>query len=344
MKLSKLQLITVASVLVFGVTSCENQDITFDDYEGGSSVYFAYQYPVRTIVLGESEDFDTTIDNEHRCQIYATMGGVYKNEKRISVDIDVDNTLCDNLYFEDGSPVVAMPSDYYSLGGDQIVLDNDKWGYVDVQFTDAFFADPNSLKNTYVIPLVMSNVVNADRILTGTPLIEGDTPVRTNSAYWNVQPKDFVLYCLKFINPWHASYLRRGIDRVTRDGETETIDRGVVYVEDSEVCKVTTAGLKQCIFPVTLDLGEGEELTCDLLLTFDDNNHCTITSNTEGYTAQGEGDFVKDADSWANKKRDALHLSYSIDFGNINMQTNDTLVVQTRGVGGEQFTPTYNAN
>ena len=230
------------------------------------------------------------------------------------------------------------------MGGDQIVLDNDQWGYVDVQFTDAFFAEPNSLKNTYVIPLVMSNVVNADRILTGTPLIEGDTPVRTNSAYWNVQPKDFVLYCLKFINPWHASYLRRGIDRVTRDGETETIDRGVVYVEDSEVCKVTTAGLKQCIFPVTLDLGEGEELTCDLLLTFDDNNHCTITSKTEGYTAQGEGDFVKDADSWANKKRDALHLSYSIDFGNINMQTNDTLVVQTRGVGGEQFTPTYNAN
>ena len=159
MKLSKLQLITVASALVFGVTSCENQDITFDDYEGGSSVYFAYQYPVRTIVLGESEDFDTTIDNEHRCQIYATMGGVYKNEKRISVDIDVDNTLCDNLYFEDGSPVVAMPSDYYSLGGDQIVLDNDKWGYVDVQFTDAFFADPNSLIHQCV-PILLIGMCN----------------------------------------------------------------------------------------------------------------------------------------------------------------------------------------
>ena len=43
---------------------------------------------------------------------------------------------------------------------------------VEVSFTDAFFADPEALTATYVIPLVMTGVTNADRILNGT-LSEG---------------------------------------------------------------------------------------------------------------------------------------------------------------------------
>ena len=39
---------------------------------------------------------------------------------------------------------------------------------VEVSFTDAFFADPEALTATYVIPLVMTGVTNADRILNGT--------------------------------------------------------------------------------------------------------------------------------------------------------------------------------
>jgi len=38
------------SMLLAGVlfTSCKNGDAEFPDYEGGTTVYFAYQYPVRT--------------------------------------------------------------------------------------------------------------------------------------------------------------------------------------------------------------------------------------------------------------------------------------------------------
>ena len=42
-------------------TSCKNGDATFPDYENGTTVYFAYQRPVRTIVLGDDE-YDTTMD------------------------------------------------------------------------------------------------------------------------------------------------------------------------------------------------------------------------------------------------------------------------------------------
>lgn len=349
MKLFKLLSIISMGTFASLIVSCENGDAEFPNYEGGSTVYFASQYPVRTIVLGEDDTFDTSLDNQHRCEIYATIGGVYANNQKVTIDIEVDNTLCDNLYFDEEKKEVVrlMPDNYYTLGGNQIVLDHDKWGAVTVQLTDAFFADENALKNTYAIPIVMKKADNADHILTGTPLIEGDTPIRTNSAYWNVQPKDYVLYCLKFINPWHASYLRRGIDVVNENGISKNIVRHNASVEKDEICYLTSDGLKTSIFSFNASKITGETTTCDLQLIFNDNNECIVTASTDKYTAMGTGKFVKDGEkkSWGNKDRNALYLDYKIDFRNgIQCATKDTLVVQSRGVVGEWFTPTYSAN
>lgn len=352
MKLYKLLSVLSVGVLTTVVSSCENGDAEFPDYEGGTSVYFAYQYPVRTIVLGE-DTYDTSLDNQHKCEIYGTMGGSYKG-KKIEVDLKVDNTLADNLYFENGSSVQAMPSGYYSLGADKLVYGGNFMGGVQVQLTDAFFADPKALDNTYVIPLVMTKAKGADRILTGTSLIDGDTPVRTNSAYWDVQPKDYILYCLKFINPWHANYLRRGIDQMTENGVTTTNIRHQETVEKDEVCNIGTAGLKKSVFPVSTavtivgDDGQStvKTLACNLLLTFNENNECTIATDTEGCTVSGTGKFVKNGEkkSWGNKDRNALYLEYNIKFGTKQLVTKDTLVVRDRGVAGEWFIPQYKAN
>ncbi|GAF04032.1 hypothetical protein JCM21142_72725 [Saccharicrinis fermentans DSM 9555 = JCM 21142] len=84
-------------------------------------MYFAYQYPVRTIVLGD-DIVDNSMDNAHKCKIYATMGGVYANPKKIDIDIEVNEALCDHLYFKDGTSVQAMPAEYYSLASNVISL------------------------------------------------------------------------------------------------------------------------------------------------------------------------------------------------------------------------------
>lgn len=341
-----MKLINILSVLAVGalMASCENLTVTFPDYEGGTSVYFAYQYPVRTLILGNSTT--TPVDNDRKCIIYGAMGGAYKG-KDITVDVKVDNTLTDNLYFPDGSVVQPMPAEYYTLGSDKLIYGGDYMGGVEVQFTDAFFADPKALKNTYVIPLMMTGVKGADRILAGTPLIEGDKPAHTNSEYWSVQPKDYVLYCVKFINPWHATYLRRGVDVITENGKTTTVVRHTGDVEKNEVCKMTTSGLKQTLYPVTTTVASTQaKLACDLLLTFNDKNECVITSATAGYTASGSGKFVEAGEkkSFGNKDRDVMYLEYNIDFGAQKYATKDTLVVQTRGVVAEWFTPTYKAN
>ena len=46
---------------------------------------------------------------------------------------------------------------------------------------------------------------------------------------------DYVLYCVKYMNPWHGSYLRRGVDQINVDGVTSTNIRHEQYVEKDEI-------------------------------------------------------------------------------------------------------------
>jgi len=342
MKQFNLLSILCAGVIALLVTSCQNQVVNFPNFDY-TTTFFAYQYPVRTIVLGE-DTYDTSLDNQHKCQIYATMGGVYANKKLIDISFVVDNSLCNNLYFSaGGSAVQAMPANYYTLGSNKISLDHSLMGAVDVQLTDAFFADNNSLLNTYVIPLRMTNVVNADSILSGVPKVAN--AARCNSALWDVLPKDYVLYCVKYINPWQANYLRRGKDVISSTTAADTtIVRHNQYVENDAISSMTTASMTTVNYPVTVVNSSGTNVTCTLLLTFDNQGKCTVTSTTSGFTATGNGSFVKkgEKNSWGNKDRNAIYLDYKIDMTDKAYTTKDTLVVRDRGVKMETFSPSYN--
>lgn len=346
---------------VFSLTfaSCYNADREFPDYEGGTTAYFAYQFPVRTLILG-NDIYDNTLDNEHKCRIWSTMGGAYGGRDAY-VDIVVDETLCDNLYFMDvngnaAEPVRPMPTNFYKLLDSKIPYNGDQRGYVEVQFTDEFFANEHAIENYYVIPLRMMNPTGIDHILTGTPR-EGLDPSRTNTEDWDVLAKDYVLYCVKYINPWHAKYIRRGVDKVTEKGTTTEVirkDFSLVntdterYTENpvnanDEVCKITTKNMTQAIFPVSFKTS-GASISCNLILTFN-GNQCTVSTDDENVTATGSGEFIAKGTERAEYKdyqwgsmngqpvqRDILRLAYEVNFGdkNIQVSTADTLVVQTR--------------
>ena len=256
MKLNNIAKIILAGAAMSLLASCHNQEQIFPDYDGGITAYFAYQYPVRTIVLGESETFDTSLDNQHKCIIYGTMGGAYEG-KDIVIDVEVDNTLTDNLFFDAAgtTPVKAMPAEYYTLSGNQLKYDGKHMGGVEVQLSDAFFADPDAIKNTYVIPMKMTGIVKgADQILTGTPAIEGDVAWPTDASQWKVLPKDYTLYAVKYINQWDGSWLRRGVDTITENGEVSTDIRHKQYVENDEVMFLTTKNLNSVTFPMTVNV------------------------------------------------------------------------------------------
>ena len=374
MKMKKYIYGVVLGALSLSYMSCYNADREFPDYEGGTTAYFAYQYPVRTLVLG-NDIYDNTLDNAHKCQIWSTMGGAYSGRDAY-VDIVVDPTLCDNLYFvnEGGNaaaPVLPMPTDYYKLSSNVIPYNGEPRGYVEVQFTDAFFNDPKAVENTYVIPLLMKSVRGIDHILTGTPR-EGLTPSRTNTEDWDILAKDYVLYCVKYMNPWQAKYIRRGVDQVTEKGKATTVvrkDMSLVNTDlehykenpvnqNDEICSIKTKNMTQAIFPVSFKTS-GASISCNLILTFN-GNQCTISTDDENVTASGSGEFITKGTEkpeykeyqWGSNngvpvQRDILRLAYDVNFNDkdIQVSTADTLVVQTRESNQRVFfTPKYVKN
>jgi hypothetical protein len=373
MKLKKYIFGVALGVLSLTYASCYNADHEFPDFEGGTTAYFAYQFPVRTVVLG-NDIYDNSIDNEHKIHIYSTMGGAYGGRDAY-VDIAVDESLCDNLWFVgDGgnpeSPVLPMPSNYYNLSSNVIPYNGDQRGYVEVQLTDAFFNDPKSVEETYVIPLLMKGVRGIDQILTGTPRNDIDfIPARTNTDYWRVLAKDYVLYCVKYKNPWDAKYIRRGVDNVTEKGvATKVVRKDFSLVnsdlehykenpvnQNDEICGITTKNMTQAIFPVSFQTS-GASISCNLILSFN-GNQCTISTDDENVTATGSGEFIVKGTERAEYKdyqwgslngepvqRDILRLAYDVSFNNkdIQVSTTDTLVVQTREANKKVFfSPKY---
>ena len=92
----------VKSVLLLAfimlMTGCQNRDWEFDDFDY-TAVYFPWTYPVRTLILGDCDDYDNTNDRNHRFVISAKMGGVYQNQQNVQVDYIIDPTLVENLNF-----------------------------------------------------------------------------------------------------------------------------------------------------------------------------------------------------------------------------------------------------
>lgn len=340
----KNKIFLMLTVLFVSLTGCTNEDQDFNDYEY-TAVYFAYQFPVRTITLGE-DIFDTTLDNQHKCKIMGTLGGVYSNDKEVTIDVSVANSLTSNLLFNSaGDQIVAMPSNYYNLSSDKIIIPKGQIvGGIEVQLTDAFFADPLAIKKTYVIPLQMTKVVNADSILSGKALVAN--PLKAISGNWSVAPKDFIFYAIKYVNPWDGFYLRRGKDTfVGNNGNTalnKVVTRHNTYVEQDQVSRINTLSMTTIDFPVTIKDNAGVNINFNLVLTFDDKNNCTVSGNNNAqFTATGTGKFVKrgEKNSWGSKDRDALYLDYKVNFQDFNVTTKDTLVMRDRGVTTELFTP-----
>lgn len=318
--------------LVCSLFSCKNSDIDFPDFEEGTTVYFPYQYPTRTINLGDDEpQIDLTNDHAHKCQIRATFGGSYNGSKG-SVQVAVDETLVNNLYFDEEytRPVKAMPSNYYQLSTTTLNFNGTMNGTTDVQLTDAFFNDPEAVNTTYVIPLVMTSQTGFARILTGT-LFEGATGPRTNADDWDVKPMDFVLYCVKFQNKYSGWWVTH------HTMSTENIEKAQSY-------EVKTVSLNSCTYAVTYQDGN-EVFNANLLLTFDDSDNCTISSLTPGVTATGNGSWGDNTEkkAWGNRDRDGMELKYTVDFGNGHSWTvSEKLVWQRSGlVPINEFTPFY---
>lgn len=303
------------------LTSCENFENEFPDYKytGG---YFPYQYPVRTLILGDYI-YDNSNDNAHKFVISVAMGGVYENKQDREFKVTVDESLCDNLLFSaGGDEVKPLPSSYYTLSStDKIVIPKGKFnGGVEVQLTDAFFSDPNAIKNTYVVPMKILSA-EVDSI---------------------IPEKNFTLFCVKYINEYHGTYFRSGKSSV-KDISGKTVEEtnydDYKFVEDRPRVSLKTTGRQQ----VSVNVGFNSNMfEGDLVLLLDfDGEKCKVSSPVGSkFMVSGFGEFQEKAYNWGNKERDGIVVNYTVKDEEGNTYTaNDVLVIRDRAVKMEVFSP-----
>lgn len=335
--MKKLRYIIVIFTLLVA-WSCENDEYEFEDFDH-TVCYYPFQSPVRNLTLGKYDFGYNENDNNHKFEIGVVLGGVYSNKEDRFVDFIVDNSLLDDVDL-----VQALPNSYYEIVSESPVAipKGETKGTITVQLKDAFFTDTLSIspeKGTvnYVIPLLMTGATNIDSILSGNAAVQ--SPTITNPADWDILPKNYTLFGIKYINKFHGHYLRRGIDKV--DTGVESVYRNE-YVERDELVMVTTSALNKVTLENRVRRGELESPgNVALELTFNDENVCTIAS-AEGdeYNVTGSGKLVENGDSWGGKERDVIYLNYSFtDLVNSEThQVKDTLVIRDRDVVFEEFT------
>lgn len=326
---------SIFTILALGVmmTGCHNAEKDFPDYDY-QTIYFARQTPVRTITLGDERFTDNNLDNEHAFMVKAVLGGVNKNRKDRTAKFIIDNTLCDGIAFSDGSELKALPSDYYSISTDGLVIKKGEvLGGFRVDLKDAFFADPASVNTTYVLPVRL--VSSSELLISGTPKDGVENPNRLNSDDWSVLPLDYVLYAVKYKNPYDGCWLSKGKDHITVNGEDKNNDRMAQYWEKASLRYLKSKSLTESVYTFEHDVptvdAEGNKsekhLVCDLIVSIDSNGAATVRTESAGCTASGSGQWTKlgEKNAYAGEDRDQLKLNYaySIEYV-VNEQTGET--------------------
>jgi hypothetical protein len=231
------------------------------------------------------------------------------------VDYISDASLCDG-YKINGAAIQMMPSTYYEIENPNqfVIAKGQQMGGVRVKLTDAFFNDDKSYEQGYVIPVKLTGAQGVNKVL---------------------ESKNTTFCLVKFVNPWTATYLRKGKD-VSNGKESH---RAYPYIEKAEVIKVVTKGLYKAQMTVEVKDASGKSHPVNVLMTFNGDD-CTISSGSEGVQVSGNGKFVKNDQLLGEFKRNTLYLNYNIKSDALGtVETTDTMVVRNRGIGFKTFTP-----
>lgn len=231
-------------VLAAVLFSCEGyEDYTYDyDY---TSVYFASQTPLRTIVA----------DGEMTFEFGVTMGGVRQNNDEIVTSFSIEDSLL-SLYDVEGT-YTLMPEEYYSLSSDSefIISEDEYTGTVTCTINqDLFTADDLAADETYAIPVQLIST-SADTILP---------------------EKDYSIIVVKYASPYSGTYYSKGVQYML-DSVGVATDTSAYYDADlsqNATKTFTTLGVTSI---TTTSLGYN--IDGDMQLTINDDNTVTVTSD-----------------------------------------------------------------
>jgi hypothetical protein len=338
--------IFILLIFIIVVTACENQPWSFPDYDL-QAVYFPIQLPVRTLSLGEDR-IDNSLDKQYIFDIGVSIGGMYENKKDWTVDYKIDTSLTTKVYvysspqvYTKNTKIKYLPQAYYTLTpSNTVTIPSGSFnGLIRVQLTDQFFDDTLAITGRYVIPLKITGT-SADSILQGKASITGADPRVSTQWNPNQSPKDWVMYGINYVNPYHGNWLHRGRDirKVTATGVTfDTIKFHQLDIEKDALIKLSTVARNK-----TISNGLGKDLgtTYSMLLTFsnDKGTSGTITISRNplvAFVVTGTGiynDIASSVEKWSGLSWQSMYLNYTYNDGTYTHNINDTLVFRDRGI------------
>ena len=331
--------------IIGAIAGCENQPVSFEDYEL-KAVYFPYQRPLRTLSMGEDR-LDNSLDKEGKFDIGVSIGGMYEQKWNWTVDYVVDNSLLTDVY-TDADPalkLLALPSQYYTLSptGTVTIPKGSYNGLIRVELTDAFFDDTLSLTGLYVIPLRLTDT-SADSILQGKAAVSNPDPRVIGDWESNSFPRNWVMFGIKYVNPYHGTYLHRGRETVveTATGNVvETIEFRNKYVEYDLLIKLTSVGRKTAISNGLANRTGGDySMTLDFANDQGTPGNITITpASGSALAVSGSGQYFDKATSteqWTGMTWQSMYLNYTWVEGENTHTVVDTLVFRDRGIKFEE--------
>lgn len=340
---------TAAALSLLAAAGCDSAGVKFDDFDH-QTIYMPYQYPVRTLSLG-NDRIDNSLDRQHKFNIGVCVGGYYDTNKRDwRVDFEIDETLVPDYFYRGNDKVEALPREYYTLTPEsRVVIPKGSFsGLIEVQLTEAFFEDPKALLGTYVIPIKITGSPDTGHIIFGTPAEgrEETADVHINED-WTVRPMHFSLFGVKYVNPWHGSWLRRGA-LIVRDGQGAVIDEECVvyrneFVERDEVVRLTSTSMTSAATELAV---AAERWRLSLDVDPATNRIAVASTAASAIKVTGTGSYRENGDSWGGTPeepvlRDAVYLNYFYERANgQRCEVLDTLVFRDRNIIFEAARPT----
>jgi hypothetical protein len=331
----KIIKLTVILAVFSLLNSCKSQPIEFENFPY-TTTYFPSQFPLRTLVFG---DYKYENDNDCSFLISAAHGGGYENKKDVTVGFEIVPSLVDNLY-TGNTKLRAMPSNWYTLSSpNQIIIPKgSRQGGVTVTLNDAFFNDPGSIGTNWVIPVRMTSTT-ADSILSGRSPLQNPDPRLAGD--WELAPKNYTIFAVRYVNEWHGRYLLRGT-AVSKEADgtvAETIHYRARYLELNQVVSMTTSGRRQVRYSAAVRQTPSPGNFAILLdYSPSDNVTATLTSAPNStFPVEGTAKMVKNAESWGDIARDVIYLDYRVMAGNRIYEAKDTLVFRDKNVQYQEY-------
>jgi len=331
--------ILTAGILAF---SCTNRDIEFDDYEY-QSIYFPFQSPVRTIILGDESVGDNAIDLEHAFSIGVTMGGVYENNKDRVVEVALAPELAENIRNADGDTLEILPAEYYTADFSQVVIPKGSFvGKIRVDLNDIFFEDPLSTSTHYVIPVRITDA-GEDTVLSGVP-IPIDTVAENDPRipdHWEIQPQDYTIFGVKYINETHGMYLLRGAR--TNTATDSVTSYSARFLTSNSMTRLSTVSLTENVMNIVGGTNKGG--TYQMRLTFNNANKTVTVSQLDTTTVavNGSGVYFSQDDAESEGYNGIKHRTVYLDYtyfdpaDSTSYNAKDSLVFADTDVTFEDF-------